>query len=329
LKSYINILINTLSTKSDSDSKKDYKRLKQIMLEEDEWEVIKDLIPVLQPFANATDYLGGSKYCTYSTMIPTLINIFNKLKPLTPNGEKNAAEISLTNSENVFDDQISIQDDDEEKPNPAATKKLKINNTIQTQGLIDKIKLTLYAAMKHYWGDLFAPKALLPSLFDPRIKQLSFVSVSQRFNAENLLSDIFDQEKALLSSSTSKYTQISLKNKKKKKSQKYNSILASFKKPVMPAIDEVADYLALKEIAIENDPLAWWYEQQENFPVLSRLAKKYLAVYACSTSSERLFSDAGNMLTSKRTRMSPRLFKMMLFLKKNGNYLESIHPLPE
>jgi len=73
----------------------------------------------------------------------------------------------------------------------------------------------------------------------------------------------------------------------------------------------------------------WWHDQQKSFPVLSRLAKKYLAVSACSTSSERLFSDAGNILTSKRTRMSPKLFQKMLFLKKNSNNLESIHPPPD
>ena len=56
------MLVNLLSTKSDPDSKRDYKKLRQIMLEEDEWDVIKDLIPVLKPFAETTDYLGGNKY---------------------------------------------------------------------------------------------------------------------------------------------------------------------------------------------------------------------------------------------------------------------------
>lgn len=322
------MLISILSTKPDSDSKRDYKRLKQIMLEEEEWEVIEDLLPILQPFADATDYLGGNKYCTYTTMVPTLINIFKNLKPLTSTGERKAAEINLKNPENAFDDQISIEDDDEEQPNPTATRKLKIKEPSVTQGLIDKIKLILYAAIKHYWNDLFTPKALLPSLFDPRIKQLSFVTVSQRFETEELLMDLYKQEKLLSfsSSSASSSTQVHLKEKKKKKSQKYNLIFASFKKPTNPATDEVNEYLALKEISIESDPLVWWYGQQEQFPVLSKLAKKYLAVYACSTSSERLFSDAGNLLTPKRTRMSPKLFKKIIFLKRNGVHLGSIHP---
>ncbi|RIA78896.1 hypothetical protein C1645_795213 [Glomus cerebriforme] len=54
--------------------------------------------------------------------------------------------------------------------------------------------------------------------------------------------------------------------------------------------------------------------------------KKYLAVYACSTASERLFSDSGNLLTVKRARTSPALFKRIIFLKRNGKHLDSIHP---
>ena len=205
------MLISILLTKPDSDSKRDYKRLKQIMLEEEEWEVIEDLLPILQPFADATDYLGGNKYCTYTTMVPTLINIFKNLKPLTSTGEKKAAEIDLKNPENAFDDQISIEDDDEKQPNPTATRKLKIK---EPSSLIDKIKLILYAAMKHYWNDLFTPKALLPSFFDPRIKQLSFVTVSQRFETEELLMDLYKQEKlSFSSSSASSSTQVRLKEK--------------------------------------------------------------------------------------------------------------------
>jgi len=58
---------------------------------------------------------------------------------------------------------------------------------------------------------------------------------------------------------------------------------------------------------------------------LSFLAKKYLSVYACSMASKRLFSDAGNLLTVKRTRINPILFKNLIFLKRNAKHLDSIH----
>jgi hypothetical protein len=327
LKDYINVLISTLSTKNDPDSKRDYKRLKQIMIEEEEWDVIKNLIPILKPFAEATNYLGGNKYCTYTIMVPTLIKIINRLKPLTAEEEKVVSEINFKNHENIFDDEISIEDDDEERSNPSnsTVKKLRINDPANTQGLVKKIKLALYAAMKHYWSSLTTPKALLPSLLDPRIKDLSFVTVQQRFDTEELLGDLYSQEKAseLLSSSfTSDSTQ---GTEEENESQKYDSIFASFKTSDVEVVNEVTDYLSLKKINFESDPLVWWHGQEENFPILSRFAKKYLAVYACSTSSERLFSDAGNLLTAKRTRMSPKLFKKIMFLKRNGIHVDFIH----
>jgi hAT family C-terminal dimerisation region len=75
----------------------------------------------------------------------------------------------------------------------------------------------------------------------------------------------------------------------------------------------------------DSNPFVWWYERREKFPILSYLAKKYLTVLACSTASERLFSDAGNLLTAKRSRMCPKLFRKLMFLKRNGKYLDSIH----
>jgi hAT family C-terminal dimerisation region len=291
------------------------------MLREQEWEVIKDLIPILKPFAEATNYLGGNKYCTYTIMVPTLLKIINRLKPSTVDDERYVSEINFGNHENIFDDQISIEDDEEERPNPTAAKKLRINNPANTEDLVKKIKLALYAAMQHYWSNIITPDALLPSLLDPKIKDLSFVTVKERFDAEELLNDQYNHEKLLnlLSPNTSEI------QKEDDGSQEYDSIFASFKTTPTEEVNEITEYLALKKINFESDPLVWWCGQEENFPTLSKIAKKYLAVYACSTSSERLFSDAGNLLTAKRTRMSPKLFKRIMFLKRNGVHVDSIH----
>jgi hypothetical protein len=70
-----------LATGSDQDSKKDYKTLYNIMLSSEEWDLLKELKPVLQPFAEATDLLGGSNYCTFSIMNPILIQIKKQFTP--------------------------------------------------------------------------------------------------------------------------------------------------------------------------------------------------------------------------------------------------------
>jgi hypothetical protein len=81
LKNHISMVLNSLSTKTDSDSKKDYKILKNIMLSPEEWDLLKDLRPILRPFSKATELLGGSSYCTISIMTPILIGIKKRFTP--------------------------------------------------------------------------------------------------------------------------------------------------------------------------------------------------------------------------------------------------------
>ena len=114
------------------------------------------------------------------------------------------------------------------------------------------------------------------------------------------------------------------KNNEQKNKKEY-TIFADLKKKIIPADNEVSAYLQLEEIDLKADPFAWWYDRREKFPILTCLAKKYLAVYACSTASERLFSDGRNVLTAKRARMCSNLFKKLIFLKWNGKHLDSIH----
>src|ERR1051325_7990318 len=100
------MLLNTLATKNDSDSKKDYNRLNSIMLTSDEWNLIQDLIPILKPFAEVTEILGGSTYCTHSIMNPILINIKKQFHfhPIPTRGIEIANEINFDNNEMAFDE---------------------------------------------------------------------------------------------------------------------------------------------------------------------------------------------------------------------------------
>ena len=48
-----------------------------------------------------------------------------------------------------------------------------------------------------------------------------------------------------------------------------------------------------------NSPLEWWKSSQNRFPILSRLARIYLAVQATSASSERVFSKAERVISKE------------------------------
>ena len=57
----------------------------------------------------------------------------------------------------------------------------------------------------------------------------------------------------------------------------------------------------------ESDPLAWWQSLEQNLPILSTLARKYLCICATSTASERLFSASGNVVVPKRSSLKPEM----------------------
>jgi len=65
------VLVN-LSTETDYQSKKDYKQLQERMLNTYEWDLLEKLIELFKPIEDATEFLGGQKYCTLSLIYPTI-----------------------------------------------------------------------------------------------------------------------------------------------------------------------------------------------------------------------------------------------------------------
>src|SRR5581483_3522248 len=75
LKPFIDIVISSLNTSKDQNSKEDAKRLTKINLTNDEWEVIRDLLEILGPLAELTETLEGTKYATMSYIYPGIATL--------------------------------------------------------------------------------------------------------------------------------------------------------------------------------------------------------------------------------------------------------------
>lgn len=308
-------MVNHLLTHDDSNTKKDGRKLKEIMLSETEWELIIELLQVLGPIEEVTTCLGASKYVTYSL----LFRLIQRLKQRFRLNRIINDELNFEDDDDVFDN------DDVDFENQEDNNQHNINTPVDTTNLLNTVKKNMYQALCYYFSTPSIEK-LLSALLDPRCKKLEDIDTSIRLDVENKLRELYKELE------TEKEDQIQDDNDNVNNNSNITvnlfyvpSLLKSLDEEDV-AQDEVQEYLDLPQIGINNDPLVWWKLHSKKFPILSELSKIYLGIPATSTPSERLFSDAGNLLTNKRTRILPELFKRMIFLKRNINNLGSIHP---
>ncbi|KAK9528502.1 hypothetical protein VZT92_012656 [Zoarces viviparus] len=66
-----------------------------------------------------------------------------------------------------------------------------------------------------------------------------------------------------------------------------------------------------------GDPLVWWKSNECKYPHIAMMARRYLAVPGTLVPSERVFSTAGDIVTAKRSTLSPENVDILIFLKKN------------
>jgi hypothetical protein len=80
---------------------------------------------------------------------------------------------------------------------------------------------------------------------------------------------------------------------------------------------ELSLYLSAPKCGANVDPLKWWKTHTDSYPYCSHIAKKYLSMCATSSSSERMFSAAGNICSKKRNTLKPEMIDQLVFLYSN------------
>lgn len=81
--------------------------------------------------------------------------------------------------------------------------------------------------------------------------------------------------------------------------------------------DEVHNFKQCPCLPLDHNPLEWWKSNSFRFPHMAQLAKCLLAILGTSVPSERVFSTAGDVVTSSRSCLRPENVNMLIFLKKN------------
>jgi hypothetical protein len=158
-----------MESESDYDTRKDGKRLKKILLSDEEWELLKELVKILKPFEEATTYLGGSSYVTFSIMYPLIQEIKTRLKNnIQLNFISNFESFNLEELGDVFNDEFIEEIEDAEQND------LNLNQPMQTEGVLGIVNRILYNSMNFYWN--FENKEyMIAVMLDPRTKQLNFI----------------------------------------------------------------------------------------------------------------------------------------------------------
>ena len=77
---------------------------------------------------------------------------------------------------------------------------------------------------------------------------------------------------------------------------------------------ELVSYILGSVISRLNSSLQWWKLHNTKYPILVQVTKKILAIQTTSTSSERLWSKAGELCNAKRSQLGAKLIDKILFV---------------
>ncbi|GBC11564.2 hypothetical protein GLOIN_2v1482909 [Rhizophagus irregularis DAOM 181602=DAOM 197198] len=162
-----------------------FSRSKQSERLEDIQKSINESIDVLEQFAEATDYLGGSIYCTYSIM-----NLFiEKIKEDLLNPFLSSLSLSSIQSSPQSFSQSALQEIQETDEDVFIEKNIEIetnlNQPVNMSGLLKMVRTKLYENLCKYWN-FQDSNALLASLLDPRTKNLKHVPTQIKIKTEDL-----------------------------------------------------------------------------------------------------------------------------------------------
>ena len=82
---------------------------------------------------------------------------------------------------------------------------------------------------------------------------------------------------------------------------------------------EIDRYDVSKVVHHSTQPSEFWLTAKNQYPLLSAIVCKLLAIPATSVASERMFITAGLVVSKLRASTSPELLAKILFLNKNAS----------
>lgn len=259
------------------------------LLSPSEWDQAANVMNLLKPLSEATTLLCGSDYPTINKALPIYIVLMKHLKRI---------------EHGLYDQSQLIQ--------PA------------TQ-IITKLEQYLLAA-------LTKPVYICAMILDPTFKTQvckkneAFLQEYYKLSVNTILVTFREaarqfQPKDTTTQPTSSTSQTSSRIAKKPSffsSELYEPVA------VLDTVEAEIDRYLKEDLEPEGtDALRYWAVRQKNYPVLSKMARRFLAVPATSAASERVFSKGRRIVSWQRSSLDPGTIEQLLCLKEWYQLIDS------
>ncbi|KAL2093736.1 hypothetical protein ACEWY4_011048 [Coilia grayii] len=247
-------------------------------------DVLQAVQKALKPVSDFTDILSGENYVTSSSVLPML--------------------------QLCKDDVLAVSDED-----------VQLTKLIKT-GILDKLEAK-------YQSDSVRKLMRKCTFLDPRYRRgyetdvTALAETKTELEAEMV---VLEGQAAAVGPRPTRVEEGEGQPEPPKKKMTLGSLLqrkaAALAGPVGPleerAEAETTAYCREPVIPGDEDPLLWWKSNGvRRFPLMLRVAQKYLCVCATSSPSERVFSTAGKVVNPQRALLKPEKGNMLVFLAKN------------
>jgi len=251
------------------------------LLELNEWKLIKEILPLLRTICAVYDLMSAEKYCTQALVYPTVTKFLNTHLKINESDSK-----VVINFKNIFRREIE--------------KRFKPNDI-----------------------SIATSPAIISSILSPQYKELTFVNNNIKRNAYSELKEqMIAIDNNLNVQNEDSDTEVDITDNESTEVIKENAMEIIFGRRTNQEIkkisinEEFSKYMNIST-NMTNDLMSWWKENESQYPRLSVLAKKYLAIPSSSVSSERIFSKAGHLISQRRSMLRPNIVNKIIFNSVN------------
>ncbi|CAG8682693.1 1208_t:CDS:1, partial [Ambispora gerdemannii] len=172
--------------------------------------------------------------------------------------------------------------------------------------VLKKMKHRIFNSLFDHW-DAPSDIGLLATILNPRLKSLISLPIDFEEKSQEVLKNEYNKLVATLQPEQTTHMMPAHQSRNNGSSNAFFAAIFQLPQESQSVREEVYTYMdniVTPQATPDINPWEWWAEHKKKFPMLAIIVRKYLSIPAISVPSERLFSDAGNHYSPKRSRLS-------------------------